>query len=335
MVIREGHDVLSFEVATNQSPAETTTTSSEVTRNRIHPRLSSDYVDGLMFQGPPPLLPPIPSRPPPFFSRSQSFIPAQLPPHLFAAANRGTAIRSPPGPRFVGPLHSPVLATNTTTTEQTSIHSGSLERTSSNDPLHTAPEFPITTSSNNRFTRTTSSTPLGDPGIGRRRRGRPPLRRRAVTSRSSISTSSASAPTPAASNADSIIIPNTTIENNAFCDEIEDDEDSIRRQRNREYARQSRERKRKEVQSLLEFGSSLREALSIAERQINILQEGCTKARQDLQIARQAHYFSQQEHRRLSECLARHEHQSKRLRAWIDVYLTQGGYPPPPPPPPS
>ena len=71
--------------------------------------------------------------------------------------------------------------------------------------------------------------------------------------------------------------------------------EETRRLRNREYARQSRERKRREFEALQDYDQNLREALSNAERQISCLQETLTKTQQELEATRQGFFYAQEE----------------------------------------
>ena len=79
--------------------------------------------------------------------------------------------------------------------------------------------------------------------------------------------------------------------------------DEIRRERNREYARQSRERKRREFEALQEYDQSLRDALGNAERQIATLQDSLTKSQEELEGTRQGYFYAQQEQAKLRTSL--------------------------------
>mmetsp|Transcript_19578 Transcript_19578/g.24220 ORF Transcript_19578/g.24220 Transcript_19578/m.24220 type:complete len:282 (-) Transcript_19578:217-1062(-) len=99
--------------------------------------------------------------------------------------------------------------------------------------------------------------------------------------------------------------------------------DRIRRERNREYARQSRARKKKEIKALQEFQTSSREALNEAERQVSTLQHENSRLQQELEERRSAYSILKQEYTKLRENLARCEYDNVRLKAWIDTHIIQ------------
>ncbi|KAJ8614469.1 hypothetical protein CTAYLR_000846 [Chrysophaeum taylorii] len=96
--------------------------------------------------------------------------------------------------------------------------------------------------------------------------------------------------------------------------------DQQRRARNREYARQSRERKRRELEALHEHDNSLRSALIKAHRRIESLEDSLARSEHEISSVTQANHYANMELTQLRKHVAKVERDYSVLHSWMSQH---------------